>query len=134
VDVCKTSIPGSNPGGASKITKKFAHLSVWLSFAPFLIAPKRTCIQESRSRKSLIRRRLSVHHGQKGGGFQDLQLGSNGAARWCNARHSIGDDSTHNSGGAAMPELTRPDVPLRLLALLAEWPRYGAAWNKQLSR
>jgi hypothetical protein len=38
--VCKTSIPGSNPGGASKIPNKFTCLVNACLFEQFLLAPK----------------------------------------------------------------------------------------------
>jgi hypothetical protein len=43
--VCKTSIPGSNPGGASKITNEFPCSGSERHRAPFLIAPKWTRIR-----------------------------------------------------------------------------------------
>ncbi len=53
---CKTSIPGSNPGGASKILSKFARLVVSRRVARFLIAPNSPRICSS------FQRATSVNH------------------------------------------------------------------------
>jgi hypothetical protein len=88
--VCKTSIPGSNPGGASKIPRKFARLAVCLRPRAIAYCSEKRSNGSSCSKcdhcKSLHQDELSACDLGWGGGSKDLQICGQGIPRSANLK------------------------------------------------
>jgi hypothetical protein len=79
--VCKTSIPGSNPGGASKFPRKVEHFAVPVVHRQPRIGPKRTQVRLATLGATLTTdwsAKVLLSSGRRDGGLLDLHPRSTG--------------------------------------------------------